>query len=50
MKIYSYSKLILGVIFATALLIGFAHAQTSSITTGSEVESTGTITASGPGW
>ena len=49
MKIYSYSKSILGVIFAAALLIGFAHAQTSSITTGSEVESTGTITDYTPG-
>jgi len=44
MKIYSYSKSILGVIFATALLIGVAHAQTSGVTTGSELESTGTIT------
>ena len=49
MKRYSYSKSILGVIFATALLIGFAHAQTSSITTGSGVESTGTITEYTPG-
>jgi len=49
MKTYSYSKSILGVIFATALLIGFAHAQTTSITTGSQVESTGTITEYTPG-
>jgi hypothetical protein len=38
MKIYSYSKSILGVIFAAALLIGVAHAQTSSVTTGSELD------------
>ena len=44
MKIYSYSKSILGVIFAAAFLIGVVHAQTSSIATGSEMESTGTIT------
>jgi hypothetical protein len=44
MKTYSYSKSILGVIFAAALLIGVAYAQTSSVTTGSELESTGTIT------
>ena len=43
MKIYSHSKSILSVIFATALLIGVAHAQTTSVTTGSELESTGTI-------
>ena len=43
MKIHSYSKSILGAIFAAALLIGVAHAQTSSVTTGSELESTGTI-------
>jgi len=49
MKIYSYSKSILGVIFATALLIRFAHAQTSSVTTGSELESTGTISEYTPG-
>ena len=49
MKIYSYSKLILGVIFAAALLIAVAHAQTSSVTTGSELESTGTITEYTPG-
>jgi hypothetical protein len=49
MKIYSYSKSILGVIFAGALLIGVAHAQTSSVTTGSESESTGTITEYTPG-
>ena len=42
-------KSILGVIFATALLIGFAHAQTSSNMIGSEVESTGTITEYTPG-
>ena len=49
MKIYSYSKLILAVIFAAALLIGVAHAQTSSVTTGSELESTGTISEYTPG-
>jgi hypothetical protein len=49
MKIYSYSKSILGVICATALLIGVAHAQTSSVTTGSELESTGTIMEYTPG-
>jgi hypothetical protein len=49
MKIYSYSKSILGVIFAIALLIGVAHAQTSSVTTGSELESTGTISEYTPG-
>jgi hypothetical protein len=49
MKIYSYSKSILGIIFAAALLIGPAHAQTFSIPTGSEVESTGTITEYTPG-
>ena len=49
MKIYSYSKSILGVIFTTALLIGVAHAQTSGVTTGSELESTGTITEYTPG-
>ena len=43
MKTYSYSKSIFALIFATALLIGVAHAQTSSVTTGSELESTGTI-------
>ena len=43
MKIHSYSKSILSAIFAAALLIGVAHAQTSSVTTGSELESTGTI-------
>jgi hypothetical protein len=32
MKIYSYSKSILGVIFATALLMGVAYAYTSSVT------------------
>ena len=42
MKIYTYSKSILGVIFTAALLIGVAP-QTSSVTTGSELESTGTI-------
>src|SRR5437868_12282171 len=47
MKIYT--KSILGVIFAAALLIGFAHAQTSGITTGSELESTGTISEYTPG-
>ena len=49
MKTYSYSKSILGVIFAVALLIGVAHAQTSSVTTGSELESTGTISEYTPG-
>ena len=43
MKIHSYSKSILAVIFAAALLIGVAHAQTTSVTTGSELESTGVI-------
>jgi hypothetical protein len=42
-------KSILGVIFAAALLIGFAHAQTSGITTVSGVESTGTIAEYTPG-
>jgi hypothetical protein len=49
MKIYSYSKSILAVIFATALLIGVAHAQTTSVTTGSELESTGVISEYTPG-
>ena len=49
MKIYSYSKSILGVILATALLMGVAHAQTSTITTGSELESIGTISEYTPG-
>ena len=49
MKIHSYSKSILGAIFAAALLIGVAHAQTSSVTTGSELESTGTIMEYTPG-
>ena len=49
MKIYSYSKSILGAICATALLIGVARAQTSSVTTGSELESTGTISEYTPG-
>ena len=49
MKIYSYNKSIFGVIFATALLTGIAHAQTSSVTTGSELESTGTISEYTPG-
>jgi hypothetical protein len=49
MKIYSYSKSILGAIFAAALLIGSAHGQTSSIPTGSEMESTGTINEYTPG-
>ena len=49
MKIHSYSKSILGAIFATAFLIGVAHAQTSSVTTGSELESTGTIMEYTPG-
>lgn len=37
-------KSILGVICAAALLIGFAHAQTSTTTTVTGAESTGTIT------
>jgi hypothetical protein len=49
MNIYSYSKSILGAICATALLIGVAQAQTSSVTTGSELESTGTISEYTPG-
>ena len=49
MKIDSCSKSILGAICATALLIGVAHAQTSSVTTGSELESTGTISEYTPG-
>ncbi len=49
MKIYSYSRSILALIFAATLLIAFAHAQTSSITTGSELESTGTISEYTPG-
>ena len=49
MKIHSYSKSILSIIFATALLMGVAHAQTSSVTTGSELESTGTIMDYTPG-
>jgi hypothetical protein len=49
MKIYNYSKSILSVIFAATLLIGVAHAQTSSVTTGSELESTGTISDYTPG-
>ena len=49
MKIHSYSKSILTVIFATALMIGVAHSQTSSVTTGSELESTGTISEYTPG-
>ena len=49
MKIYSYSESILGAICATALLIGVAHAQTSTVTTGSELESTGTISEYTPG-
>ena len=49
MKIHSYSKSILTVIFAAALMIGVAHSQTSSVTTGSELESTGTISEYTPG-
>jgi len=49
MKIYSYSKSILGVIFATTLLIGVAHAKTFPVTSGSELESTGTISEYTPG-
>ena len=44
-----YNKSILGVIFAAALLMGVAHAQTSSAKTGSELESTGTISEYTPG-
>jgi hypothetical protein len=43
------TKLILGVICAAALLIGFAHAQISSTATVSGAESTGTITEYTPG-
>ena len=43
------SKSTLGVICAAALLIGFAHAQTSGTTTVSGVESTGTISQYTPG-
>jgi len=42
-------KSILGVICAAALLIGLAHAQTSSTTSVSGAESTGTITNYTPG-
>ena len=49
MKIYSYSKSILGAVCAAARLMGVAHAQTSSVTTGSELESTGTISEYTPG-
>src|SRR2546423_5371975 len=49
MKINSYSKSILGVICAAALLIEVAHAQTTSVTTGSELESTGVISEYTPG-
>jgi len=49
MKIYSYSKSILGVIFAVTLLMGVAHAQTSTVTTGSELKKTGTISEYTPG-
>ena len=49
MKIHTYSKSILGAVCAAALLIGVAHAQTSSVTTGSELESTGTISEYTPG-
>jgi hypothetical protein len=49
MKVYRHSKTILGAIFAAALLIGVAHAQTSDVTTGSELESTGIITEYTPG-
>ena len=49
MKTHSYSKSIISVIFSAALLIGVAHAQTSSITSGSELESTGIITEYTPG-
>jgi hypothetical protein len=49
MKIYNYCKSILSVTFAATLLIGVAHAQTSSVTTGSELESTGTISDYTPG-
>ena len=49
MKIHSYSKSIFGVICAAALLIEVAHAQTTSVTTGSELESTGVISEYTPG-
>ena len=49
MKICSYSKSILAAIFAAAFLIGVAHGQTSSVTTGSELESTGIISEYTPG-
>ena len=39
----TYSKSILGVIFAVAFLAGVAHTQTPSVTTGPELESTGVI-------
>jgi hypothetical protein len=39
----TYNKSILGAIFAGALLIGAVHAQTPSVTTGPELESTGVI-------
>jgi hypothetical protein len=42
-------KSIFGVICAAALLIGLAHAQTSSTTTVSGAESTGTISSYTPG-
>jgi hypothetical protein len=42
-------KSMLGVICAAALLIGFAHAQTSSTTTASGAETTGTIKEYTPG-
>ena len=42
-------KSILGVVCAAALLIGFAHAQTSSTAAASGAESTGTIKEYTPG-
>ena len=39
----TYSKSILGVIFAVGLLIGVAHAQTPGVMTGPELETTGVI-------
>jgi hypothetical protein len=39
----TYTKSILGAIFAGALLIGVVYAQTPSATTGPELESTGVI-------
>ena len=49
MKTHSYGKSILAVICAAALLIEVAHAQTTSVTPGSELESTGVISEYTPG-